>query len=270
MATTNERRGFFEREGYLVVEDLLAPQEVARCEAEIARLHEKACDLAAAGDPDLRCFQREPFARGAETDGLPVLRKVEETRRFSEVFRDLARHPGLIPVVQDLIGSPDLLLFRSTLMLKPAFHGSAHGLHQDSAYWPMDPPTLVTVSIALSDATRRNGCIQVIPWSHTWGLQAWGDIARDRDRPLTDRSDIDTTGQMDVPLKAGSALLFHSLTVHGSGPNDSPRPRHTALYAYFPPTVRYRPKEGRPREQTFPVVAGLQGRETLTLVADAV
>jgi ectoine hydroxylase-related dioxygenase (phytanoyl-CoA dioxygenase family) len=152
-------------------------------------------------------------------------------------------------------------------MLKPAFHGSAHGLHQDSAYWPMDPPALVTVSIALDDATPENGCIQVIPGSHRWGLQAWGRIARDRDEPLTDREDVDLSGRVDVPLKAGSALLFHSLIVHGSGPNNSPRSRNTALYAYFPPTVRYVPGAGGPRQATYPVIAGLDGREELTLVA---
>ena len=48
-------------------------------------------------------------------------------------------------------------------------------------------------------------------------------------------------GVSTYSLKAGDAVLFHSLTVHGSGPNTSPRPRHTALYAYFPPTVRYVP-----------------------------
>ena len=58
---------------------------------------------------------------------------------------------------------PDLLLFRSTLMLKPARHGSRHALHQDVAYWPLEPPTLVTVSIALSASDSENGCIQVIP-----------------------------------------------------------------------------------------------------------
>ena len=184
-------------------------------------------------------------------------------------MRRLASHSKLVQVIQNLIG-PDLLLFRSTLMLKPAFHGSRHGLHQDSAYWPMDPPSLVTVSIALTDATQENGCFQVIPKSHEWGMQEWGHIIRDRDEAMTGWENIDTSALMEVPLKAGSALLFHSLIVHGSGPNRSPNSRHTALYAYFPPTVRYVPKADAPRERMFPVAAGLGGKEELTLVAEAV
>jgi len=263
--TRQEQREFFEEQGYLVVKDLLTPGELAECRTEIHRLHQLAADLEAKGDS--RYFQREPFAQGASQEGLPVLRKAESTREYSEVFRALSMHPKLIQVVQNLLGTEDLLLFRSTLMFKPAFHGSIHGLHQDSAYWPMEPPRLVTVSIALTDATPENGCFKVIPGSHKWGLQSWGRIARDQDEALTDREDIDLSGQIDVPLKAGSALFFHSLLAHGSGPNRSPNPRNTALYAYFSPEVRYKPGEGQSREKTFPVVAGLGGKTELTLVA---
>ncbi|MDA0746290.1 MAG: phytanoyl-CoA dioxygenase family protein [bacterium] len=263
----DEQKVFFEREGYLVVRGLLSVGEIEACEAEIERLHRLAVNLEAKGDPAFRHFQREPYAKDAEIGDVPVLRKVEQTREFSEVFRALATHPDLVKVVQALIG-PDLLLFRSTLMLKPAFHGSSHGLHQDSAYWPMDPPTLVTVSIALSDATSENGCICVIPKSHEWGLQEWGRIARDQDEALTDRTDVDLSAQVEVPLSAGDVLLFHSLLVHGSGPNRSANPRHTALYAYFPPTVKYVPGEGAPKEKVFPIVAGVNGKAELTLVAE--
>jgi ectoine hydroxylase-related dioxygenase (phytanoyl-CoA dioxygenase family) len=265
--TRQELKTDFEEQGYLVVEGLLTPREVEECRAEIERLHRVAAEMEARDDPALRDFQREPYSPGAVQGDLPVLRKIEQTRKHSDVFRRLAAHPRLIAVVQNLIG-PDLLLFRSTLMLKPAFHGSAHGLHQDSAYWPMDPPTLVTVSIALDDATPENGCFQIIPKSHEWGLQEWGRIARDRGEPLTDREDVDLSARIQVPLAAGSALFFHSLIVHGSGPNNSPHPRNTALYAYFSPAVRYVPGEGRAREATFPVVAGLGGKTELTLVAE--
>ncbi len=266
-----ERKAFFEKEGYLVVENLLSTAEIETCQAEIHRLHQFAAGQESDAETDRaelarRHVQHEPFAKD-ETQGnsLPVLRKAENTRQYSEVFRDLAQHPKLIRVVQGLIGT-DLLLFRSTLMFKPAFHGSSHGLHQDSAYWPMEPPRLVTVSIALNDATPENGCFKVIPRSHLWGIQSWGHIARQQDAELTDRKEV-AEQQMDVPLSAGSVLFFHSLMVHGSGPNTTPKPRNTALYAYFSPQVRYVPKDGKPREKAFPVVAGLGGKTELTLVA---
>jgi ectoine hydroxylase-related dioxygenase (phytanoyl-CoA dioxygenase family) len=263
----SERRALFEEQGYLSLEGLLGDNEVRECQEEVERLHHLAAELAERGDPAAGHFQREPFAAGAQRDdGTYVLRKIENTRQFSEVFQRLAAHPRLVAVLQELLG-PDLLLFRSTLMLKPAHHGSAHGLHQDSAYWPMEPPALVTVSIALNDATAENGCIKVIPGSHRWGLQEWGRIARDANEPLTDRQDVDESEAVDVPLRAGGAVLFHSLTVHGSGPNLSPKPRNTALYAYFPPTVRYRAAGGSPRERTFPVVCGFGGAEEYTVTA---
>lgn len=258
----------FEEDGYLVARALLSAHEVAACEREIKRLHRLAVDLQDRGDPGARHFQLEPYADTAAREGLPVLRKIEQTRVFSEVFRNLAAHPRLIRLVGSLLG-PDLLLFRSTLMLKPAFHGSSHGLHQDSAYWPMRPPALVTVSIALTDANPENGCIQVLPGSHRWGLQSWGRIARRQYEALTDRDDVDLSERTDVPLAAGDAVFFHSMTVHGSGPNPSPFPRHTALYAYFPPSVRYVPGRKGPHRMTFPVVAGLEGKDTLTLTADS-
>ena len=263
----------FQKEGYLIVENLLSPTEIADCQNEILRLHQFAAGQEAAAEKAVadvarRHVQHEPFAKDeTQGDRLPVLRKAENTREYSEVFRHLAQHPKLIGVVQDLIGE-DLLLFRSTLMFKPAFHGSSHGLHQDSAYWPMEPPNLVTVSIALNDATPENGCFKVIPKSHLWGMQTWGHIAREQDAALTDRGDV-AEQQIDVPLSAGSALFFHSLMVHGSGPNTSPNPRNTALYAYFSPRVRYVPKDGKPAARTFPVVAGLGGKTALTLTASA-
>ena len=267
-----ERKAFFENEGYLVVENLLSAAEVEACQAEIHRLHQFVAGQETDSEQERaeiarRHVQHEPFAKDeTQGDNLPVLRKAENTRQYSEVFRDLAQHPKLISVVQELIGTDDLLLFRSTLMFKPAFHGSSHGLHQDSAYWPMEPPSLVTVSIALNNATVENGCFKVIPRSHLWGMQSWGHIARQQGAELTDREDV-AEQQMDVPLSAGSALFFHSLMVHGSGPNATPHPRNTALYAYFSPQVRYVPKDGKPGEKTFPVVAGLGGKTELTLVA---
>ena len=265
--TPQDQKAHFEDQGYLILQGLLTPDEVVECQEEVKRLHDVAAKLKESGDPDGANFQLEPYAGDeSQTDGRLVLRKIENTRRFSDVFHRLAQHPRLIAAVQNLIG-PDLLLFRSTLMLKPAFHGSQHAYHQDSAYWPMRPPTLVAVSIALNDATPENGCIKVIPKSHEWGLQEWGNITRKDDEASSDRGHIDESTAVEAALTAGSSVAFHSLCVHGSGPNKSPNSRNTALYAYFSPNVRYVGRGSSADARTFPVIAGLDGRTELTLTA---
>lgn len=272
MRIKNEQLSTFEDQGYIVMENLISLEEIAECRDEINRLHTLALEFERKGDQRSIDFQREPNARGINSNnGTPLLRKIENTRIHSPIFNRLAKHPQLIEVVQNLIG-PDLLLFRSTLMLKPAFHGSGHEFHQDSAYWPMDPPRLVTVSIAIDDANTTNSCFKVVPGSHKWGLKMEESTPVDSRlvsglevRKLLDG--VDLSGQIEVPLSAGSILLFHSLVMHGSNPNTSPFSRNTALYAYFSPNVHYIPKDGQPKEKTFDVVAGLDNKQTLTLKA---
>jgi ectoine hydroxylase-related dioxygenase (phytanoyl-CoA dioxygenase family) len=61
--------------------------------------------------------------------------------------------------------------------------------------------------------------------------------------------------------------MFHSLLVHGSGPNKSPNPRNTALYAFFSPQVTYKPGPGDPPRKTFRVIAGMGGKKEHEFIA---
>ena len=199
-----DQAGFFLNEGYLIIPDLLSSAEVGNCYEEVKRLHQVAAELSTRGELAGSSFQPEPHDR-SEFPGnseIPVLRKIEDTGTHSDLFKRLARHPRVVGTAQALLDSDDLLLFRSTLMLKPAFHGSAHALHQDSAYWPIDPPALVTVSIALTESTTVNGCFKIIPGSHKWGLQNWGKIILREDEPLTERKDTPLGSPIDIPLAA--------------------------------------------------------------------
>ena len=284
-SAAERQKAFFEEHGFVVV-DLLSPEELSACQAEVRRLHVVAAGEQESTSPS--SFQREPFAEGQlDVEGLPVLRKVEGTGELSVVFYGLAQHPKVVETWQNLIGDRDLLLFRSTLMLKPAHHGSAHALHQDSAYWPLRPAgSAIAVSIALTDADASNGCFRVIPGSHKWGLKYWGNITRKpgedivtpqapTDEATLKLSGIDGNGvdkgdvlnsptpemlaqQIEVPLRAGQALFFHSLTAHGSDANTSARPRNTALYAAFSPKAEYT-AEG---SHVYRVIAGLGGPGT--------
>ena len=70
------------------------------------------------------------------------------------------------------------------------------------------------------------------------------------------------------PDKEEKKIFFHSAVVHGSGPNRSSNPRNTALYAYFTPDVKYVPRQGQPREQTYRVVAGMGETKEVKFLAE--
>ena len=260
------KKNTFEKNGYLIGKNLLNENEIIKYRQEIKVLHKKATDLKKSGAIKNNDFQIEPFLEKPKVTS-PILRKIENTHNHSEHFFQLARHDSIISIVKELLGQ-DLLLFRSTLMLKPALHGSEHSFHQDSSYWPIDPPNLVTVSIAIDEATVENGCIKVIPGSHLSDLQEWGQIAKPPKLQSSESQKTIDRNQLDIPLLPGSAIFFHSKLIHGSGPNRSQNSRNTALYAYFNPQVRYVPQDSMPRSRSFPVIAGLGGTKTFEMTAE--
>ena len=257
-----------EDQGFYIAADLIDPATITEAVTEVGRLHELYNELETQDPESVKAhFGIEPFAEtDRQADGMPVLRKIENVHIYSDFFERLPRTTALVDLASAFIG-PDILLFRNTLMLKPGNHGSAHGLHQDSSYWHMEPATQITVSIALTDATIENGCFQVIPGSHKSELQDWGVIHR-ADNTLTDRNDVDLSALIQVPLRAGSAIFFDSKLVHGSGANTTQNPRNTALYAYFPPNVRYRPPEGYgSHEKTCRVIRGCGGQSEVVFTS---
>ena len=107
--TPQDQKAHFDDQGYLILEGILTPEEVLECQEEVKRLHDVAATLKEAGDPDGGHFQIEPYAGDeSQEDGRLVLRKIESTRKFSDVFRRLSEHPKLVAAIQNLIG-PDLL-----------------------------------------------------------------------------------------------------------------------------------------------------------------
>jgi phytanoyl-CoA hydroxylase len=152
--------------------------------------------------------------------------------------------------MQDLIG-PDIKLFRDALMMKPPRHGSAKPYHQDSAYWQIDPPDLVSAWIALDDATLENGCMRVIPGSHRWGVVEHRHL---QDYQV-DEAALDTSTEVAVSLNAGGCLFFHSLLLHATAPNSSPYPRRSMIISVMSARSRYTGADPKPH---FPL---LRGRE---------
>lgn len=82
-----------------------------------------------------------------------------------DVFLDIARHDGILDLVEQLIG-PDIILWGCQAFCKPPGDGMEVPWHQDGQYWPIRPLATCTVWIAIDDSVVENGCLRVIPKSH--------------------------------------------------------------------------------------------------------
>ena len=162
----------------------------------------------------------------------------------SEAVRRTCTAGRHVPLVVQLLG-PNVCLTHTQFLTKlpdGAETRSDIPWHQDNGYGRLEPMTDVTVWLALTDADERNGGLWIVPGSHRRGLLEHGAAGVN---PLLRESAVEGDA-VAVPLRAGEAVAFSGLTVHGSGPNRSERPR-TGFYArYCEPGVRMMSENGRP------------------------
>ncbi len=222
---TPEQVQFFKDEGYLFVPDVFNRAEVDAYLAAIAALTDNAKEISSGN------ILLEPAFEGRE----PQIRIAFNLYESPSHLSTLPGHPKILDRLQCLMGET-ILLHHSKLMLKNAKIGSAQWWHQDFAYWPKGKPEMIACMIYLDDATRENGCLQVVPKSHKWGLLKH----ERRVRPDGNQLELVERNFKDedvvyVEAPAGSILFFDCLLLHASDPNPSDKPRRTAICEYNTP-----------------------------------
>ena len=145
----------------------------------------------------------------------------------------------LLDVAEVFIGS-DIALFASHYICKPPSDGHAVLWHQDGSYWPLEPMEVVTVWLAVDDSLPENGCMRVIPGTHTLELH--------QIKPRTyipnvlnsgiDPELVDESKAVDFVLKAGDVSVHHPNIIHGSNPNTSMKRRGGLTIRYIPTSTR--------------------------------
>lgn len=172
----------------------------------------------------------------APTADNPV-RKLSRLAYHLPAFEKLARDPRIIDLVESIIG-PDVKLYSDEYFCKnPARGGKAfkpYKWHQDATNYSFLTPLdkVITCWIALDAATPENGCMQFIPRSHVFGSIAPQHRERFMKHPVLPEP-------VDAPREPGYAVLHHGLNFHGSGPNQSDRPRRAIAFHYMSADTLY-------------------------------
>lgn len=237
---------FYER-GYLLPGPVFDPDEVAE-------LRELVDGVTAREQPEGRLYdlldpalwpdEPEPGPAAAAGDGTGPRRHVEflfNLWRVEPRIREFVFDSRLARWAAQLIGAGAVRILEDNALWKAPRSGGELKWHQDWPYWPLAQPNAVTAWIALDDTDEANGAMSVAVGSHLTGERlpvAFGTgtpYHRDR-RPATvglieDPAELGLEIAV-LALRAGEASFHSSLVWHGSGPNDSDRPRRAVVIRY--------------------------------------
>jgi non-haem Fe2+, alpha-ketoglutarate-dependent halogenase len=155
-------------------------------------------------------------------------------------LNDLIRHERILDAVEDIIG-PNILCWGTSFFIKEPRNPAFVSWHQDSTYWGLEPPDIVTAWIAISDSTVENGAMRVIPGSHTMAQVPHRDTFRAENllsRGQEVMVEVDEAQADTLVLRAGEMSLHHVRLIHGSDPNPSDQRRIGFAIRYLPTYVR--------------------------------
>jgi ectoine hydroxylase-related dioxygenase (phytanoyl-CoA dioxygenase family) len=219
-ADPDEIQAVLERDGGVIVENLLRADVVARVNDELEAVIEAADPDAAMFNPIMQAFHG-PYTR--QVSGVPGI-----SRTFAT---DVMCNPVLLAMC-DRILLPSCARYQLNIghLLQRGPGSEEQWLHRDEAVWsdvPRPHPELQLASvIAFVDFTRENGATRIIPGSHL-AEDRWQNPA---EQMMNATPDPDSIAYAEMP--AGSAVIYTGGTVHAGGSNVTDVPRRGAHLSY--------------------------------------
>ena len=152
-------------------------------------------------------------------------------------FGLMSRCKRMIDSVQSLLGEGEVCHFHSKVMQKEPRVGGAWEWHQDYGYWYKNgflfPEAMISVMVALTDANKANGCLQVLRGTHK--MQRFEHHFAGEQQGADDTFVSEAAKISDLiycELTAGDVLFFHPNVLHRSEANLSEYARWSVISAY--------------------------------------
>ena len=206
-------------DGFLVVRDVFAADEMAEVAAEAERLFTR-CDLI--DQNNLRCRWQNHYQTGeCRFDAFdPVI-------DLSPMMDRIAHDRRILDLLGELYYGEEACLFKDKLIFKPP-GATGYALHQDFIGWDSFPESFVTVLVPIDAADEENGCTEVFRGYHRQGYLS----ARDGDYHELPLSAIDESTGVKLVLSPGDLAVFGCMTPHRSSPNRSQTWRRQLYLSY--------------------------------------
>ncbi len=220
----NEQIAAFQRDGYIVLRQLLSAEEMTAYRAMIHEAVRVQLD-AKPRDESKPMEERDTIGR-AFLQVLHLWEQYEPMRAFSLSKR-------LAGVAAQLLEASAVRFYHDQVLFKEAGGGNTPW-HQDGYYIPLTPDRVLTMWMPLVDVTPEMGTMSYASGSHQEGgllaVQTSDESEARYKAMIAERDwDVRATGAM----QAGDVAIHSLWTLHNAGGNSTDQTREAAVLLYY-------------------------------------
>ena len=212
----------FRNNGYLVVRNVTTLADLTSLRGFYERMFRNKTGMAEGNYFDLN-------GAGADVEVLPQMTQMV---RYEPGLRNTLLWHNVALISRQLFGPTADYAFDHGIFKPPG--GPATRWHQDYAYNDIFTRfQSVTFWVPLHEATVENGCMWFVPGSHLGPLLPHQSLDNNPRIHALEITDPTTRAHaVACPISAGDCTIHHSLTIHGTGPNQTNEPRLAYALAF--------------------------------------
>jgi phytanoyl-CoA hydroxylase len=201
---------FYKAHGYVVVEDIITPEEVEQ--------YKQIYDDFLSGKIAVGANRSDLGANLGDNKKVENITQIMWPSEFVPGLLDLPYHQRALAISKELMGE-DLEMDFDMLINKAPGTNTITPWHQDEAYWVNVPDKRASSCwLALDDATIDNGCMWFVPGSHLSPVRPHRFAAGAGGALTCDAAEEEG---LAVALKAGSCTFHQGRTLHYSRSNST-------------------------------------------------
>jgi len=239
---TEAQRKAFDRDGFTIVEDVLSPPQIEAARARFEPLFRGTFETG---------LQPDEWNWREGRDDPSLTRQICNGWKSDRTIASIVLRADIGRACAALRGWPGARINQDNVIWKPP-GARPLGFHQDDSYqgW-IEPAEMMTCWITLDDTSAERGTIEYVRGSHLWPLSPPIAQFHAPDDPLSDLMRAASAVEarpafFAIEVPAGTAVLHHGRTWHGSRDNRGHSPRRSVVAHCASSAARFHPSEVGP------------------------
>ena len=213
---TREQISEFYRRGFLSLDRVATPQDVAHIEELLEGLFARFDELPKDSALDLGDKKTH--------DGQQRIPQINQASNFEPRLLETQYFQNASAIARQLLGDKFRLSWDHAIY-KPPHNGKETPWHQDLAYPAQRNPNIINFGVnmwmPLQDVTVDSGCMQFIPHSNLGNLLPHHPVGHDPEVHTLETDGVDASRAVACPIPAGGVTMHQPKTLHYTGPNNT-------------------------------------------------